>query len=437
MNWLRFYTNKSAIIALFFLLFSATESFSKAIYQATLWPEQAKSYNGRQTGLIYIRAGTFKSKANALSFKNHLQARIRAPIMVQFRNNQYSVLIGPMRTPGEVRQVGLCLTNRNSSCIITNRTVHRAVQKPVVHVNRQKVIQAKKPVPQRVAMAPRKQPVANWHPAKVSKEFPFDWYPTPNEELSAPVKEKNLDIGSENVQVYRTNALSQLSVLNSWFVSADLERQWVQSDQMTVNNGSGFPPPSNIDIYTGGVSSNQSSLGFTAGYRWQNEGLWIPQFSLGLRYKYLFENDLTGKVIQYSLPEFTNYDYTYKASSNALLLAAKVDFYAYKQIMPYLSVGIGSALNQTSYSESALPGITPRISPSFADQSTVQLTYTLGAGLDAQLTERITLSAGYEYQGWGAFNSGKGTVGWSDQSLSQSNYQSHALLLSMDYLFNY
>ncbi len=53
--------------------------------------------------------------------------------------------------------------------------------------------------------------------------------------------------------------------------------------------------------------------------------------------KYLFENDLTGKVIQYSLPDFTNYDYTYKTSSNALLLAAKVDFYAYKQIMPYLS----------------------------------------------------------------------------------------------------
>jgi len=260
------------------------------------------------------------------------------------------------------------------------------------------------------------------YPAQEATGFPFDWDSTPDDAINA-----------KEPPVYQSVVFKE--PINNWFVAAELGWQKGAASEMTVNNGSGFPPPSNMDIYTA-QSNRRTSIGLGAGYRWQRDKLWVPQVSLGLRYKYLFEDSIEGQVIQYSLPQFTNYDYKLNTTSNALLLSAKVDVYAFKNIMPYLGVGLGAARNQASYSETALPGITPRISPQFADQSNFEMSYTLGFGLDARLTDSITFSAGYEFQDWGGANTGNGTVGWSDQSLSQSNYQSHALLLSMDYLFN-
>jgi opacity protein-like surface antigen len=218
------------------------------------------------------------------------------------------------------------------------------------------------------------------------------------------------------------------------FVSAEIGIQKVDSETIIINNGSDFEAPYNTDIYTGGDSSNQTSFGLTAGYRWRNENIWIPQYSLGLRYRHLFTNDINGQVIQYSLPEFTNYDYSLNMSSNALLLAGKIDVYKFNNIMPYLGLGLGMAFNHSSYSEVALPGVTPRISPGFGNQTSSQFTYNLGAGLDVQVTPKLSLSIGYEFEHWGALNTGPGTVKWASQMLSQSSDASHALLFSLDYM---
>jgi opacity protein-like surface antigen len=408
------------------LLFGVTESFSQGSHQSILWTQQAIHYKGRPNGLVYIQAAAFGHKSNALSYKNHLRATIKAPVVIQSQRNRYIVLIGPLQTASQIRQVGLTLTKP----FPTTR------QRPVVAPPKVKVMPAKpnkirhykKPTSQRAHLTNQSR-----------APFPFNWDPTPNDVRNYHAIERAEAIARKH-QIYH-KVTAKPPPKNGWLASLDLGFQSVQSgNAMRVNNGSDFDTPYNTDIYTADNSSNQTSLGLTAGYRWQNESLWLPQYALGLRYKYLLANDMSGQIIQYSLPEFTNYNYTLKTSSNVFLVAAKADLYKYKQLMPYLSLGLGLAFNDASYSEKALAGITPRVSPNFASQTSSQFAYTLGAGLDFKFTEQLLFSIGYEFQDMGSLSTGPGTsdgcLKWSDQTLSQSNYQAHALLLSMTHVFN-
>lgn len=425
MNWIRAHINQNTVIVLCVLLFSVTESFSKGSQQSILWAKQAIHYNGRPSGLVYIQAAAFAHKENALSYKNRLRTTIKAPIVIQSQRNRYIVLIGPMQTASQIRKVGLALTKPFPT------TRERQVVAYKVHVKPakpNKVIHYKKPTIQRAHLTNQS-----------SDPFPFNWDPTPNDVRNYHAIER-AEVASRKPQMYH-QVIAKIPPRNGWFASLDLGLQTVQSgNEMRVNNGSDFDTPYNTDIYTADNSSNQTSLGLTAGYRWQNESLWLPQYSLGLRYKYLFANDMSGQIIQYSLPEFTNYNYTLNTSSNVFLVAAKADVYKYKQVMPYVSLGLGLSLNDASYSEQAKPDITPRVSPNFASQSTSQFAYTLGVGFDFKVTEQIMFSLGYEFQDMGSLSTGPGTsdgcLKWSDQTLSQANYQAHALLLSMTHVFN-
>lgn len=420
MNWIR------AHVVLCVLLFGVTESYSQGAHQSVLWTQQAVHYNGRPSGLIFIQAAAFAHKQNALTYKNRLRSTIKAPIVIKTQRNRSIVLIGPLHTASQIRQVGLALT------------------RPFPTTNQRRNVA---PKPRVIAAKPHKNIVHYKRPSRPkahlthqsSAPFPFNWDPTPND-VSNYHAVQRAEIASRKPKIYH-QVIAKTPPKNGWIASIDLGLQNVQSgDAMRVNNGSDFASPSNMDIYTADNSNNQTSLGLTAGYRWQNESLWLPQYALGFRYKYLFSNEMNGQIIQYSLPEFTNYNYTLKTSSNVFLAAGKADIYKYKQVMPYLSLGLGLSLNDVSYSESALAGVTPRVSPNFASLTSNEFAYTLGAGLDLQFTQQIIFSIGYEFQDMGAFSTGPGIsdgcLKWSDQKLSQSNYQAHALLLSMTHVFN-
>lgn len=352
--------------------FLSVPSFSESLPKHIVWPEHASHYHGRVSGMFYVQAGSFARKTNALRYQNHLHTLFKEPVTIQLQHQQYKVFIGPMHTVTQLRLVGKSLLTQKS---------HRKI----------KISALKKPI--------------------YSHARPLNPHLKP---LPKSILAKS-----------------------NWFISTEVGGQQVKLQPMTVGNGSGFPPPNDRDIYTGKSDNNQAFIGVVAGRRWQNESLWFPQYSLGLRYKYLFSKAVGGQVIQYSLPQFTNYNYTFKTTANALLLAGKLDIRRYNKFTPYVSAGAGTVFNRaSSYSEMALPGITSRISPNFAGKNTNQFTYTLGAGLNYQATQKLNFALGYEFQDWGMMQTGNGTVGWADQSLSQPNYRSNALFLGIDYLFN-
>lgn len=197
---------------------------------------------------------------------------------------------------------------------------------------------------------------------------------------------------------------------------------------MTVFNGSAFSPPNNQDIFTIHYPST-GILQLDLGYRFHRIKTYIPYYYLYLQYRHYFGSRLSGSIDQYSLPGFINYDYKMNYGADLFTLNGKFDLIQHKRVLPYLAGGIGFILNHFyDYNESALAGVTPRISPNYGGNTNAKLAVTLGAGLDFILTECVSATLGYEHLFQNAIESGPGTGSWSNTTLKTGN-------VSMDMLF--
>ena len=227
-----------------------------------------------------------------------------------------------------------------------------------------------------------------------------------------------------------------------WAETPDLENGWQVGvgagatipnleDNTHVNiGGPGWPD----DKYTDNDIDAAALFSVFAGYTWQNETQWLPAYSLRLNYLYGLSSDVTSDVEQFSLPQFENYQAEYKVQSQMLLGVLKVDLYRYKRLSPFISAGLGVAWNRFSdYDEQAFAGITPRISPNFADKTHTDLAYTLGAGIDYLLTEKFTLSLEYDYGYLGHVKSGDSTKAPGDNL--DSKLSTNLVLLNFIYSF--
>ncbi|KTC96140.1 outer membrane protein [Legionella erythra] len=221
-----------------------------------------------------------------------------------------------------------------------------------------------------------------------------------------------------------------------WFVRAGLGLGEPDFNRtMAIDNGSGFPSPLHVDLYSTSKKT-ATSVNLAAGYNWHRRQIGLPAVSVGLNYQHLFSNDINGTITQYSLPQFTNYRYTWAVESEVLALFARTNLIQYQRLLPYFEGSIGSAWNTAShYRETPFSGVTPRTSPWFRNHTSTHFTYSLGAGLDFTLTEKITVSLGYEFRDWGTVTSKSGELTWSQEQLNAGHYRTHSGLLSLTYLF--
>ena len=219
-----------------------------------------------------------------------------------------------------------------------------------------------------------------------------------------------------------------------WFFSLNIGEQFQTGKKtMYVNNGSDYPSPYNQDTYTMNKTARAPLINISGGYRWQREQNWLPVYSLGLFYQHSFVGQLGGEVIQYSDSIFTNYNYKSNLSSNLFLATAKVNIYTINKFSPYITVGLGGAFNHASYNETALPGVTPRISPDFTGNKS-QFAYNAGAGLDYIASQHFIFNVGYLYQNVGNI-SGQGQGTWSGTSLGFGAYGTNDVVVGVTYLF--
>ncbi|ARM35193.1 hypothetical protein B0B39_17485 [Legionella longbeachae] len=240
---------------------------------------------------------------------------------------------------------------------------------------------------------------------------------------------------SEYVQ--KPSLQSVFNAQGNWFISLGAGVQFPElHSQIQVNNGSVFSAPYNYDQYS--ITSDKGAvIAATVGRRWQKDHIWFPSYSLGLFWQYFFKTQLNGQITQYSLPQFTNYNYHFDFTSNLLLISGKMNLFKHGMFSPYINGGIGSSFNKVSnYNETALEGVTPRVSPGFRTANTSEFAYNIGAGIDIHLLSRFIFSLGYIYQDLGPYPSGNGTGTWSNQSLNPGSYHSNEILASMSYLFD-
>ena len=156
--------------------------------------------------------------------------------------------------------------------------------------------------------------------------------------------------------------------LSTWhpFLNANISTFDLDIPQsMQVNNGAPYPAPYNLDRYTVNKKT-QTALSLVAGFKKEYVRQWLPSYSLGLLIQHLFNKSITGYIVQYSLPQFTNYHYHWDISSDLLALYSKVDITKYHGFTPFVNVGLGLSVNKASnVEEIALDNITPRVGPGF------------------------------------------------------------------------
>ena len=221
-----------------------------------------------------------------------------------------------------------------------------------------------------------------------------------------------------------------------WFVQAQGGVGFPQStDQILVDNGSNFTPPANVDFYSVDPS-DQGSVALTIGKQFATQSF-IHHYTVSGRVHYLIPANVGNTIMQYSRLENLNYNYNWKLSTLALTADTKVNVFNFSRWLPYVNGGLGISLNKArGYSETALSDVTARVSPAYANHASSQFTYHVGAGLDYLYNQNWRLSAGYEFESFGAFSSGSGQTTWSGKSLSIGRYQTNSILLGITYLVN-
>lgn len=222
---------------------------------------------------------------------------------------------------------------------------------------------------------------------------------------------------------------------NTWYAQLEGGAAFpTYSSSVAVPNGSNFTPPSHLDSYATSRGT-QGLIAFYAGRRWDMPLQYFSHASLGLRYQYLFQRDIGETISQYSHPDFTNYNYSWKVSANTLTADTKLNFAERYRFSPYITGGIGISFNEAqSYSETALPPVTARFTPGFQNHTQTEFAYHAGAGLDYQLKDQWLVSLGYLYEQLGVFSSGNGVGSWSQDYLSLGQYRANEIRLGLTYV---
>jgi opacity protein-like surface antigen len=388
MKW----TLRNALIVVSLATF-ATPVFSTHAYVIS-GLDKAKKYHGKTSHNLFIRAGSFSSVSNAKHAATKLRSHTSYPVKVASMQGYHVVTIGPMATAAEVRQVAEHASDDNK-LDISKDDQRRSVVKPIAPV---------------VSVAP----VATTESAGQMTLAP--------RVVAAPV-------------VKSTSWLPDLQ--GSFYLSAgagDLFTR-VEGDNL-VATGAGWPS----DHYSSNDITDQPYFVLAGGYMLSRPNDWLPYYSLGLRMMYASTTTISGTVEQYSLPDFTNYNFKYDIQLLNILATLKLDLYRWKNLMPYVIGGVGLTNYSTSeYTEQALSGVTPRVSPAYGSNSGNNFSYLLGVGVDYAILDNLWINAEVNYMDFGSIATGKGQnyatltgTNYDDQSL-KNKISATSLFLGLTY----
>lgn len=419
--------------------------------------DNAKKIEGNAKKPFYIRAGSFSDKANAKRYQKVLRSKISYPVKFSYKTPFYLITIGPIDSAAKVRETA-------NKILVDSKVAAKSAPavKSVTPVAITKQKLAKNVVaPAKVVVNPELvKPVVVATPIKAPLTTEVEPVKAPAIQLPVPLKaaKSNVEPASESEpihkQIYHQVAARAKAVHHAIFKDPEMGKtlaklaegkfvftggvgqQYPQfNSRIYINNNSGALPPNNKDLYT--TKQNFQPLVLASiGYRMTRDAEWFSAYSLALQYQHNFSSNVGNEVLQYSDPAFYNYNSDWSIASDIFLAVAKLNVFEYGIISPYIHAGIGLSFNNAgNYSEAPTSGVTaPRVNPGFSSYTTTNFAYSLGAGVDFQVTDNIIVSAQYQYQNLGNVKSGNGSAAWSTQSLDLGTYTTNAVLLSVSYL---
>lgn len=352
-------------------------SFSSLSAQIVYGLNQARQFRSYASKDIYIQTGSYKNKSYALRAKSQLKNKSHYPVFLKEERGYYKVMLGPFRTATEVRIAAQPFDVKPS--------VIRASQNPVV----------------------------------ASAKIAHAASPITIVKISPVYKDKDA-----------------VTPKNHWFIGVG--GGWVDPFGTGATNfaSSGMPEfPDDRYASTGSKSAGQVS-GFV-GYQWRRSNLYFPAVSLSFEYSYTFPLGVHGDIYVNDLPDAKNFTYKYDISQQLPMTKLKLDLYRWKQLMPYISGGVGAVVNHGyNYSDSPIPGATVMHRRfGFTSTNKTRFAGSFGAGLDYWFKYNTQISVGYELAYYGKASTGKGQGALNANRL-ESNLNSNGVVVKGTYFFN-
>ncbi|MCX7118259.1 MAG: outer membrane beta-barrel protein [Legionellales bacterium] len=107
----------------------------------------------------------------------------------------------------------------------------------------------------------------------------------------------------------------------------------------------------------------------------------------------------------------TLYQYNYHIQTQQALVVAKLLTTMHDVFHPYVSVGLGGAFHQaSSFATSSTETGSLNLTPNYENRSQSAFSYSVGLGLDTNISERVRLGFGYRFSGFGEASLGKGQI---------------------------
>ena len=336
---------------------AAASSASMSSSRVIVGSANAMHFKAQADGEFYLQAATFKIANSAKKYQHYLSNKIQYPVTVQPRGKYHVVIVGPVHTPAEVRELGDVMSGVS---LVKNQT---------------------------------DIPVST----RLGKTAPIHVSVGAMDKDTALMSKKD----ANHFEVIGAVGIAAVSAGNSVLGITSSE-----TDRLVQTNGN------NWNYFTG-----QLGVGYVHYFRdiplYPDRVEWFTAMKPQVNAYYIGGNNISGDVWRFESPDFNQLTYSMPFNSTRVMFDTSLTIATRKHLSLYAIGGIGNAWNKLSYNDAdkgTVPCPDQRLSlNSITDSS---FAWEAGAGLQYAFTDRIGLSLEYLYTDLGSVKlSNQGNAG--------------------------
>lgn len=195
--------------------------------------------------------------------------------------------------------------------------------------------------------------------------------------------------------------------------------------------------PLTDSFYSYSPTHSNQNFGFEdlfVGLEWMYNPTWSMQ--LGLDYTHQGRFAVNGVLVQGAdLISADQYTYHYSFSSNQLMAQAKLLYLYNERFLPYINLGLGSAINTArNFQTNTPPFLT--FTREYTNNTQHSFTYTAGLGIDTVISQHLRLGLGYRFSDLGKVQLGNARIDTTvvGGALGQQHLYVNALIAQLTFI---
>ena len=142
-----------------------------------------------------------------------------------------------------------------------------------------------------------------------------------------------------------------------------------------------------------------------------------------------------GTVYQFADVNFGNLNYNFNVQSRRYLAETKLLYAFNEKFHPYVQGGIGRANNRSyGYTEVPITSADVPMQTAFANKTVNSFTYSVGLGLEMDMTKNLRFGIGYNYVKLGSAGLGVVSGQESTDTIKLNNFNTNEVMLHFSYV---